>query len=151
MMEAFKAGKRLHYKYAVQMVNNYRRCAPPLPTAARVPPRACVHLVCGAACRYAGELPTLVEAEVVAGTTLTVVGDTHGQLKDLFAIFTINGVPSPTNRCVPPPTPLSQLGHTRTHPHRDRNPNPTPTPAAATCSTGTLSTAGSTAARSASP
>lgn len=72
MMEAFKAGKRLHYKYAVQMISAYRR--------------------------YAGELPTLVEVDVAAGTTVTVVGDTHGQLKDLFAIYTINGVPSPTNR-----------------------------------------------------
>jgi Calcineurin-like phosphoesterase len=28
---------------------------------------------------------------------MTVVGDIHGQLQDLYSIFTINGLPSPTN------------------------------------------------------
>lgn len=72
MLEAFKAGKTLHYKYAVQLVSAYRR--------------------------YANELPTLVEVDVTTDTRVTVVGDTHGQLKDLFGIYTINGVPSPSNR-----------------------------------------------------
>lgn len=48
--------------------------------------------------RYAAELPTLVELPMEAGTRLTVCGDTHGQLGDLFSIFSLNGVPSPTNR-----------------------------------------------------
>jgi protein phosphatase len=72
MMEAFKKGKKLHYKYAMMLLSAYRR--------------------------YANELPTLVEVEVQPSTRLTVCGDTHGQLKDLFSIYTINGVPSPTNR-----------------------------------------------------
>lgn len=29
---------------------------------------------------------------------MTVVGDIHGQLQDLFSIFTINGLPCPQNR-----------------------------------------------------
>lgn len=72
MMDAFRAGKRLHYKYAMQLLSAYRR--------------------------YASELPTLVEQEVSVGSRLTVCGDTHGQLNDLLSIYTINGVPSPTNR-----------------------------------------------------
>jgi diadenosine tetraphosphatase ApaH/serine/threonine PP2A family protein phosphatase/Ca2+-binding EF-hand superfamily protein len=72
LMEAFKRGQRLHYKYAMQLLSAFRR--------------------------YASELPTLVEVEVQPGTRMTVCGDTHGQLKDLYSIYTINGVPSPTNR-----------------------------------------------------
>jgi Ca2+-binding EF-hand superfamily protein/diadenosine tetraphosphatase ApaH/serine/threonine PP2A family protein phosphatase len=48
--------------------------------------------------RWAAALPTLLELTVEEGTRLTVVGDTHGQLEDVFTIFTINGVPSPANR-----------------------------------------------------
>ena len=29
---------------------------------------------------------------------MTIVGDLHGQLQDLFTIFTINGLPSPANQ-----------------------------------------------------
>lgn len=72
MMESFKAGKRLHYKYAFQLVSAYRR--------------------------FAAEAPTLVETTVAPNTRLTICGDTHGQLQDLLSIFTINGIPSPTNR-----------------------------------------------------
>lgn len=72
LMEAFKAGHILHYKYAVALLCAYRR--------------------------YATELPTLVEVEVQEGTRLTVCGDTHGQLQDLFSIFTLNGIPSASNR-----------------------------------------------------
>lgn len=72
MMEAFKAGKMLHFKYAVALIATYRRMA--------------------------NALPTLVETGIFDGERLTIVGDTHGQLQDLFSIFTINGVPSPTNR-----------------------------------------------------
>lgn len=46
----------------------------------------------------AGKLPTVQTTGVPAGTRLTICGDTHGQLEDLFSIFTINGPPSPTNR-----------------------------------------------------
>ena len=29
---------------------------------------------------------------------MTIVGDLHGQLQDLFTIFTINGLPTPKNQ-----------------------------------------------------
>ena len=72
LIEAFKQSKILHYKYASQLVMLFRQ--------------------------QFSALPTLVETKIAAGTKLTVVGDTHGQLQDLFSIFTINGLPSPTNR-----------------------------------------------------
>ncbi|RHZ10391.1 hypothetical protein DYB26_005464 [Aphanomyces astaci] len=43
-------------------------------------------------------LPTLQEISVADGEKLTVVGDIHGQLKDLFTIFTTNGLPSLKNK-----------------------------------------------------
>ena len=60
------------------------------------------------ACRYVLEvvdqyraqtakLPTVQTVSIPDGTRLTVCGDTHGQLEDLFSIFTINGPPSATN------------------------------------------------------
>lgn len=72
MMDAFRAGKKLHYKYAAALVGWYKR--------------------------YAGALPTLVQTAVAPGGRVTVCGDTHGQLEDLFTIFTINGHPTPENR-----------------------------------------------------
>lgn len=73
MMAAFKDGRTtLHYKYALQLICAYRR--------------------------YANSLPTLVEITVNKGERMTVCGDTHGQLQDLYSIYTINGVPSPANR-----------------------------------------------------
>lgn len=72
LMEAFRAGKVLHYKYAVALVGWYRK--------------------------FANALPTLIQTAVAPGTRLTLCGDTHGQLEDLFTIFTINGCPSPGNR-----------------------------------------------------
>eukprot|EP00658_Telonema_sp_P-2_P080751 TRINITY_DN8104_c0_g4_i2.p1 TRINITY_DN8104_c0_g4~~TRINITY_DN8104_c0_g4_i2.p1 ORF type:complete len:822 (-),score=201.65 TRINITY_DN8104_c0_g4_i2:107-2572(-) len=39
-----------------------------------------------------------IELDVPEGTTLTVVGDLHGQLFDLVKIFQFNGEPSATNR-----------------------------------------------------
>lgn len=44
------------------------------------------------------KIPTIQTTSVPAGTRLTICGDTHGQLEDLYSIFTINGPPSPTNR-----------------------------------------------------
>ena len=39
--------------------------------------------------------PNVVQLSVT--TRLTVVGDLHGQLDDLLAIFKLNGLPSPRN------------------------------------------------------
>jgi hypothetical protein len=72
MLESFRRGHLLHYKYALRIVRDYTK--------------------------YASELPTLVPVTVEPGTRLTICGDTHGQLQDLYSIFTLNGVPSPTNR-----------------------------------------------------
>ena len=77
LVESFRRGDGgaatpLAYKYVVALVCAYRR--------------------------YAAELPTLVEVEVAPGTRVTVCGDTHGQLQDLYSIYTLNGVPSPANR-----------------------------------------------------
>lgn len=39
-----------------------------------------------------------LDLSIPEGTTLTIVGDLHGQLFDLLKIFTLNGEPSATNR-----------------------------------------------------
>lgn len=43
-------------------------------------------------------LPTVNELPLPKGRKMTIVGDLHGQLQDLFTIFTINGLPSVTNQ-----------------------------------------------------
>jgi len=40
---------------------------------------------------------TVQDISIQSGIKLTVVGDTHGQLQDLFTIFQVNGLPSATN------------------------------------------------------
>jgi len=74
MMNHFKAGKVLHYKYVIQLLFASRDLN--------------------------ASLSTLVTTTVNVDERLTVCGDTHGQLADLFSIFTINGTPSPTNRYI---------------------------------------------------
>jgi len=72
MMEYFRNSKLLHIRYAIQLVNAYRR--------------------------YITSLPTLLEISVEDNETLTICGDTHGQLQDLYTIYSLNGLPSLTNR-----------------------------------------------------
>jgi Ca2+-binding EF-hand superfamily protein/diadenosine tetraphosphatase ApaH/serine/threonine PP2A family protein phosphatase len=72
MMAAFKSGLSLHYNHAIRLVAEYRR--------------------------WATTQPTLVEISVAPGERLTVCGDIHGQLQDLFTIYSLNGVPSRKNR-----------------------------------------------------
>jgi len=74
MMHTFKTGKVLHYKYVIQLLFASRDLN--------------------------ASLSTLVTTTVNVDERLTVCGDTHGQLADLFSIFTINGTPSPTNRYI---------------------------------------------------
>jgi len=38
--------------------------------------------------------PTLQEITIPNDHKLTIVGDVHGQLQDLFTIFTLNGLPT---------------------------------------------------------
>jgi len=44
--------------------------------------------------------PTLQPIVIPEGHRLTLVGDLHGQLQDLFTIFTLNGLPSEVRACV---------------------------------------------------
>ncbi|KAK2730817.1 hypothetical protein FQN55_005427 [Onygenales sp. PD_40] len=71
MIERFKSGKKIHRKYAFQIVQETRNIA------------------------Y--DEPTMVEVGVEDGTKLTVCGDTHGQFFDLLEIFRLNGFPSDTH------------------------------------------------------
>lgn len=71
MIQRFKDGKKIHRKYAFQILKAIRDIA------------------------Y--HEPTMVEAEVKEGCTLTVCGDTHGQFFDLLEIFRLNGWPSDTH------------------------------------------------------
>ena len=68
MIERFKNGKKLHKKYAFQII------------------KAVKEIVYDEA--------TMVEIEVAEETKLTVCGDTHGQYFDLLEIFRLNGFPS---------------------------------------------------------
>ncbi|RHY33823.1 hypothetical protein DYB32_001382 [Aphanomyces invadans] len=72
MLEQFKKGVVLHSKYVMDVLSEAKKVF----TA----------------------LPTLQEIAVAEGEKLTVVGDIHGQLKDLFTIFTTNGLPSGKNK-----------------------------------------------------
>ncbi|PLN82076.1 Metallo-dependent phosphatase-like protein [Aspergillus taichungensis] len=71
MIERFKNGKKIHRKYAFQII------------------KAVKDLV------YAE--PTMVEIGVEQGRRLTVCGDTHGQFFDLLEIFRLNGYPTDTH------------------------------------------------------
>jgi len=68
----FRTGGTLPYKQVVRLLHHYEKAA--------------------------GELPSMQVTTVGDGERLTIVGDTHGQLQDLYSIFTINGLPSKTNR-----------------------------------------------------
>ena len=72
MLDSFREGKLLHFKYAMQLLFRSRD--------------------------YLAGLPTMVSTTVEEGTRFTICGDTHGQLADLFSIFTINGTPNNTDR-----------------------------------------------------
>ena len=72
VLEGFKRGRGLHYKYTLMLLTALRKV-------------------------LANE-PNICAVHVPAGTTVTVCGDTHGQLQDLFTIFHINGLPDRTNR-----------------------------------------------------
>ncbi len=71
LMRAFRDGRRLPYKDAISLIASFRR--------------------------YAASMPTLVELVVEKDSTLTVVGDTHGQLADLLTIFSFQGTPTAKN------------------------------------------------------
>ena len=72
LLEQFKAGVPLHFKYVANLVENFRSSS--------------------------GKAPTVQHIPATENSTLTVIGDLHGQLQDLYTIFTINGLPSESNR-----------------------------------------------------
>jgi protein phosphatase len=72
MLELFKKGEVLHHKYVLEILKE--------------------------AIRILAPLPTLQEITLKEGEKLTVVGDLHGQLQDLFSIFSINGLPTAQNK-----------------------------------------------------
>jgi len=77
MLEHFKHGRKLHLKYVLQVLHRSRKLIANMQTLEEI------------------ELPD--EAATGKKTQLTVVGDLHGQLQDLFSIFAINGLPTKEN------------------------------------------------------
>jgi hypothetical protein len=87
---------------------------PPLPTpvdptqlpllaehwrAGRRPPARDVAVLLSAAHAHLAAMPTVIDLDVPRDTTLTVVGDIHGQYDDLLTLFAVNGFPSETCPC----------------------------------------------------
>jgi hypothetical protein len=71
MMDSFKHDHMLHYKYLMILLIKARKLF--------------------------NEEKTLQEINFEPDCTITVVGDLHGQLQDLFTILKIKGVPGPKN------------------------------------------------------
>jgi serine/threonine-protein phosphatase 5 len=71
MMEEFREQRKIHYKYAYQIVL--------------------------AAIGVLSKEKTLVDIEVPEGRRITVCGDVHGQYFDVLNIFKMNGLPSDEN------------------------------------------------------
>ena len=71
LMEHFKAQKKLHKRYAFQILVDVKR--------------------------YFEAQPTLVDVDVPDGSKFTICGDIHGQFYDLMNVFSLNGVPSEEN------------------------------------------------------
>ncbi|XP_060557027.1 serine/threonine-protein phosphatase 5-like, partial [Ruditapes philippinarum] len=71
LMDTFKDQKKLHRKYAYQILLNV--------------------------CKLFQEQPSLVDITVPEGEKFTVCGDIHGQYYDLLNIFKLNGLPSESN------------------------------------------------------
>ncbi|GMG98495.1 hypothetical protein Nepgr_000335 [Nepenthes gracilis] len=71
MLDDFRSQKRLHKRYAFQIVLQAREML--------------------------RSLPSLVDVTIPSGKHFTVCGDVHGQFYDLLNIFEINGLPSEEN------------------------------------------------------
>uniref|UniRef100_H3GLM9 Serine/threonine-protein phosphatase n=1 Tax=Phytophthora ramorum TaxID=164328 RepID=H3GLM9_PHYRM len=72
ILDSFKTTQILHYKYVLEILKEGVKSLAPL--------------------------PTLQEITLAEGEKITVIGDLHGQLQDLFSIFSINGLPTRTNK-----------------------------------------------------
>ena len=75
MMEDFKEDKILHYRYLMSLFLKCKQIFSAEPNVQEI----------------------YLDGAGEERTVLTVVGDTHGQLDDLFTIFSIKGLPSPKN------------------------------------------------------
>lgn len=71
MFEAFKRGETLHYNYVTRILYETGKMYK--------------------------NAKNLQEITIPENCKFTIVGDLHGQLEDLFTIFSLNGLPSPTN------------------------------------------------------
>ncbi|GIY22287.1 hypothetical protein CDAR_374931 [Caerostris darwini] len=71
LMETYREGKKLHRKYAYQILLNVKALFE--------------------------RSPTMVEVIIPEDNKFTVCGDIHGQYYDLLNIFELNGLPSETN------------------------------------------------------
>ncbi|CAM9253745.1 unnamed protein product, partial [Laminaria digitata] len=85
MMEAFKEGTTLHIKHAWQLIKEAKDIFSKEET-----------LQASFLCFFCWIF--LTECAVAKDGKMTVVGDIHGQLQDLFSIFTINGLPCVQNQ-----------------------------------------------------
>ncbi|XP_071600248.1 serine/threonine-protein phosphatase with EF-hands 2 [Heliangelus exortis] len=74
LLEAFKQKKQLHARYVLNLLNETRK-----------------HLK---------QLPNITHVSTCYSEEITVCGDLHGQLDDLFLIFYKNGLPSPSKSYV---------------------------------------------------
>ncbi|KAM9381574.1 LOW QUALITY PROTEIN: serine/threonine-protein phosphatase with EF-hands 2 [Phaethornis superciliosus] len=74
LLEAFKQKKQLHARYVLNLLNETRK-----------------HLK---------QLPNITHVSTCYSEEVTVCGDLHGQLDDLFLIFYKNGLPSPSKSYV---------------------------------------------------
>ncbi|TDH68253.1 hypothetical protein CCR75_004762 [Bremia lactucae] len=72
ILDSFKTMQILHHKYVLEILHKGVKSLAPL--------------------------PTLQEISLNEDETITVVGDLHGQLQDLFSIFSIHGVPTRTKK-----------------------------------------------------
>ncbi|CAD5112205.1 DgyrCDS1439 [Dimorphilus gyrociliatus] len=71
LLEAYRKQKKLHKKYAYQILLAMKN--------------------------YLETLPSLIDVNIPTGAKFTVCGDIHGQFYDLLNIFELNGLPSKDN------------------------------------------------------
>lgn len=84
LLYSFKNNEILHTKYVLMILNNAIRCLEKLPNQNEI---ECLDHV----------PKTEGGAEIAEDYRVNVIGDLHGQFIDLFTIFDLNNLPSPSN------------------------------------------------------